>query len=186
MRDWKTLARRVVLSYLPWLEVSVEKIELPDGRIIDEYLQLRGRDFVVVVAFTANGEVVTERSYKHGPRKVSLALPAGLIEAAEEPAVAARRELLEETGYEATRWQSLGSFIVDSNYGLNTEHMYVARDARQVREPNSGDLEEIAIELHTTDEIIAALRSGEVAQLSSAAALGVALTLQATFTSGGK
>lgn len=177
MRAWKTLARRVVLSYLPWLEVAVEKVELPDGRIIDEYLQLRGRDFVVVVAFTSDGEIVTERSYKHGPRRVSLALPAGLLEAAEDPAVAARRELLEETGYEATRWESLGSFVVDSNYGLNTEHVFVARDARKIREPDSGDLEEIAVELHTREEIIAALRSGDVAQLSSAAALGLTLAL---------
>jgi ADP-ribose pyrophosphatase len=179
MRAWKTLARRVVLSYRPWLEVAVEKIELPDGRIIDEYLQLRGRDFVVVVAFTANGDVITERSYKHGPRRVSLALPAGLLETGEDPAAAARRELLEETGYEATRWESLGSFVVDSNYGLNTEHVFVAHGAVRSREPDPGDLEEIAVELHPKNEIIAALRSGDVAQLSSAAALGLALALEA-------
>ena len=41
MRAWKTLARRVVYSYLPWMEVAVEKIELPDGRVIDEYLAVR-------------------------------------------------------------------------------------------------------------------------------------------------
>ena len=178
MRPWKTLARRVVYAYLPWLEVALEKVELPNGRVIDEFIQLRGRDFVVVVPITANAEVVTERSYKHGPRRVSLALPAGLLEPGEDPASAARRELLEETGYEATRWESLGSFVVDSNYGLNTEHVFVAHDATKVREPRSGDLEEIEIVLKSRKELIRALASGEIAQLSSAAAIGIAFVME--------
>jgi len=167
-----------VYAHRPWLEVAVEKIALPDGRVIDEFLQLKGRDFVVVVPFTDDGRVVTIRSYKHGPRRVSVALPAGLLDGDEQPEDAARRELLEETGYEATRWERIGSFVVESNYGLNTEHAFVARGARQVREPRSGDLEEILVELRTRDELIAAIRSGDVAQLSSAAAIGLALALE--------
>lgn len=176
MRPWRTLARRVVYSALPWLEVSVEKVELPNGRIIDEFIQLRGRDFVVVVPFTGEADIVMERAYKHGPRRVSLALPAGLLEAGEEPADAARRELLEETGYAATSWQSLGRFVVDSNYGLNTEHVFVAHDATKVREPDTGDDEEIEVVLLTRDAVARALASGDVVQLSSAAALGLALS----------
>ena len=178
LQPWKALARRVVYSYRPWLEVAVEKIALPDGRVIEEFLQLRAQDFVVVVPFTDNGQIVTIRSYKHGPRRVSLALPAGLIDAGEAPESAARRELLEETGYEAADWERIGSFVVDSNYGLNTEHAFIARGARKVREPESGDLEEIQVELHTRDEVLAAIRSGEVAQLSSAAAIGLALAIE--------
>lgn len=178
MRPWKTLARRVVYSSLPWLEVALERVELPDGRIVDDFIQLRGRDFVVVVAFTPDGQVVTERSYRHGPRRVSLALPAGLLEADEPPADAARRELLEETGYAAPRWRSLGAFVVDTNYGLGTEHVFVARGARKVREPASGDLEEIAVELHTREDILTALRADEILQLSAAAALALAFALE--------
>ena len=165
-------------AHRPWLEVAVEKIALPDGRVVDEFLQLKARDFVVVVAFTADERIVTTRSYKHGPRRVSLSLPAGLIDDGEEPEQAARRELLEETGYEATTWERIGEFVVDSNYGLNTEHAFVARDARKVREPESGDLEDIVVSLHTRDEILVAIRSGDVAQLSSAAAIGLALAME--------
>ena len=124
---------------------------------------------------TDDGRIVTIRSYKHGPRRVSLSLPAGLLDDDEQPEEAARRELLEETGYEAASWERIGSFVVDSNYGLNTEHAFIARGARRVREPQSGDLEEIQVELHDRAEVIAAIRSGDVAQLSSAAALGLAL-----------
>ena len=164
-------------AHRPWLEVAVEKIELPDGRVVDEFLHLVARDFVVVVPFTPDGRIVTIRSYKHGPRRVSLALPAGLLDGNEPPDDAARRELLEETGYEAASWERIGSYVVESNYGLNTEHAFIARGARKVREPRSGDLEEIRVELHTRDELIAAIRSGDIALLSSAAAIGLALAL---------
>jgi ADP-ribose pyrophosphatase len=178
MRSWKTLARRVVLSYLPWMEVAVEKVELPDGKIIDEFLSVRTRDFAMVVAFTDEGRVVMERSYKHGVRRVALSLPAGYIEPGEDPLAAAKRELLEETGYTAPEWVSLGQWVVDGNYGVGTEHAFVARGARRSREPEHGDLEEIAIELHSREQVLAALRSGDIAQLSSAAALGSALALE--------
>jgi ADP-ribose pyrophosphatase len=185
MRAWKTLARRVVLSYLPWMEVAVEKIVLPDGTVIDEYLSVRTRDFAMIVAFTEDGRIVMERSYKHGVRRVSLSLPAGYIEAGEDPVAAAKRELLEETGYAADDWRSLGTWVVDGNYGICREHAFVARGARSVQRQNHEDLEEIAVELHTVDEVRAALRSGDVAQLSTAAALGVALALKELPTIGG-
>ena len=158
--------------------MAIEKIALPDGRVIEEFLQLKGRDFVVIVPFNDDGGIVTIRSYKHGPRRVSLSLPAGLIDDGEEPEQAARRELLEETGYESANWERIGEFVVDSNYGLNTENAFIARDARKVREPESGDLEDIVVSLHTRDEILVAIRSGDVAQLSSAAAIGLALAME--------
>jgi ADP-ribose pyrophosphatase len=157
--------------------VAIEKVALPNGSVIDEFLQLKGRDFVVIVPFTDDGRIVTIRSYKHGPRRVSLSLPAGLLDGDEEPEQAARRELLEETGYEAAGWERIGSFVVESNYGLNTEHAFIARGARKVREPRSGDLEEMVVEVHSRDELVAAIRAGDVAQLSSAAAIGLALAL---------
>src|SRR6266850_8396318 len=101
IRPWKTLARRVVLSYLPWMEVAVEQVELPDGRVVDEFLSVKTRDFAIVVALTDDGRVVMERSYKHGTRRVALSLPAGYLAPDEEPLAAAKRELLEETGYTA-------------------------------------------------------------------------------------
>ena len=178
MRAWKTLARRVILSYHPWMEIAVERVELPDGKVIDEFLSVKTRDFAMVVAVTDDGRIVMERSYKHGVRRVALSLPAGYLEAGEPPLEAAKRELLEETGYEARSWQALGSFVVDGNYGVCTEHAFLAHGARKIREPNAGDLEEITIELHARDEILVALRSGEIAQLASAAALGLAFALE--------
>jgi len=159
------------------MEVGVERIELPDGRIIDEFLWVKTREFAIVVAITTDGQVVMERSYKHGPRRVAASLPAGYLEEGESPIETARRELLEETGYEADEWKSLGSFTVDGNYGVSIEHAFLATNARRARGAGGAghdDLEEIELFTLPLNEAIALIERGEVAQLSSAAALALA------------
>lgn len=175
MRPWRTLARRVLLSRPPWMEVAEERVALPDGREIEGFLSVRTRDFAAIVALTEGDEVVLIRSYKHGPRRISLAVPAGYIEANEDPLAAARRELLEETGHEARDWTPLGRFVVDGNYGVATENIFLARNARRIAEPASGDLEDMEVVLVPGVEIGELLLRGEVAQLSSAAALALAV-----------
>ncbi len=158
----------------PWLRVSVERVELPDGRIVDEYYQIALPDYAVVVAFTRDDRVVVERAYKHGPRRVFLCLPAGVIAVGEEPLAAAQRELLEETGYRAERWRSLGAYTVNANYGCGRAHLFMARNAVQVATADSGDLEEMEIGLVTMDELLATLVRGEIEMLGTAAALALA------------
>jgi len=159
------------------MEVGVERVELPDGRAVDEFLWIKTRDFAIAVAVTPDGPVVLERSYKPGPRRVALSFPAGYIESDETPDQAARRELREETGYTSDEWRPLGSFTVDGNYGVCTEHIFLARNARrQVEAGGAGhdDLEEIEVLTMPLGEALAALERGEIAQLSSAAALALA------------
>jgi ADP-ribose pyrophosphatase len=127
-----------------------------------------------MVAVTDSDEVILVRSYKHGARTVSLAVPAGYIEDGEESLAAAKRELLEETGYASDSWTSLGSYVVDGNYGVATEHIFLARAARKVSEPASGDLEEMEVVAVPVAEISGYVGRGEVVQLSSAAALAIA------------
>jgi ADP-ribose pyrophosphatase len=177
MRPWKILARRVLLSRPPWMEVGVERVELPEGRIVDEYLWVKTRDFAMTVAMTSDGRVVLERSYKHGPRNVALSLPAGYIEADETPEQAARRELREETGYTSDGWRRLGTFTVDGNYGVCKAHIFLAQSARRSNEAGGhghDDLEEIEVLTLPLADALAAVARGEVAQLSSAAALALA------------
>jgi len=174
MRPWRTLARRTLLSRPPWMEVGDERVGLPDGREIEGFLWIRTRDFVAMVAVTERDEVILVRSYKHGTRTVSLAVPAGYIEDGEEPLAAAKRELQEETGHASENWISLGHYVVDGNYGVATEHIFLARGARKVSEPASGDLEEMEVVTVPRGEVSEYVRRGEIVQLSSAAALAIA------------
>jgi ADP-ribose pyrophosphatase len=159
------------------MQVGVERVELPEGRVVDEFLWIKTRDFAMTVAVTPDGRIVLERSYKHGPRNVALSLPAGYIEADEAPEHAARRELLEETGYTADAWRPLGSFTVDGNYGVCTAHFFLAEGARSSSEAGGhghDDLEEIEVLTLPLADALSAVTGGEVAQLSSAAALAIA------------
>lgn len=171
---WETLARREVLDRRPWLRVWSEDVLLPDGRVIEDFSTIEMPDYAMVVALTDDGLVVAERNYKHGPRRVGLHLPAGYLEPGEDPLAAARRELLEETGYAAERWATLGSFAIDGNRGGGTGHFFLAHGARLVAPPDAGDPEEIAVELLPLDALLAATRNGEINVLSVAAAIGLA------------
>lgn len=174
IKPWRTVERRVLIDRKPWFKVGLETVELPDGKIVDDFGFIDMVDFAVVVAVTAQEEMILIRSYKHGIRHVSLSLPAGGFHTGEAPLAGAKRELLEETGHAAERWEALGRFVVDPNYGCGAMHAYLAHGARRVQEPDSGDLEEQELLVVPVRDAIARLRAGEISHLASAAALGLA------------
>jgi ADP-ribose pyrophosphatase len=172
--EWVVESSTRILSREPWLEVFEEHIRLPGGRLVDDFYTIRLRDFVVVAPLTEDGHVIMMQHYRHGPRRVTRSLPSGFIEGDETPAEAARRELLEETGYAADSWSGLGSYVVDGNRRCGTEHVFLATGARRVADPTSDDLAEAAVQLLTLEEASEALRSGEISELATAAGLAIA------------
>ena len=174
MKPWRILAKRVLLERPPWLTVGEQDVELPDGTVLDGFTWISTRAFAIVVPLLDGDRTILVRSFKLGVGAVSLSLPAGYLEDGEEPLAGAKRELLEETGHEAADWIALGRYVVDGNYGSGAMHAFIAKGARKVREPNSGDHEEQELLTLPFSEAIAKLRAGEMAQLSTAAALGLA------------
>jgi ADP-ribose pyrophosphatase len=164
-----------MLEHGRYLTVESHTVELPDGRILDDWPWLITPDYVNVVAVTEDGRFPVFRQTKYAVDGVSLAPVGGYIEPGEEPLSAARRELLEETGYEAPVWIDLGRSAVDGNRGAGTAHLYLARAARRVAAPASDDLEEQELLHLTREEIDAALRAGEFKVLAWAAVVALAL-----------
>jgi ADP-ribose pyrophosphatase len=175
LSSWTLLGTRKLLQVGKRLTVHSEHVRLPDGREIEDYLQFRTPDFAVVVALTEDGHIICERQYKHGPRRCILSLPAGAIEEGESPLAAAQRELLEETGYAGGEWQFLSSRILQANAVCCWTNAFLARNCRKVAEPDSGDLEEMSIELKTPQELLEAFSDDEMPLVSDAAALLPAL-----------
>jgi len=93
---------------------------------------------------------------------------------------AAKRELLEETGYEAPEWIDLGSHILDPNRGIATVHLFLALHAKRVAQPNSDDLEDQDLLLLTQEEIQSALNAREFKILSWSAVVAIALNYLST------
>lgn len=79
-RPWRVVERREVFSVPGKISVAVEVVALPDGRLVDDYWQIKLADFVVIFAETEAGAIVCLRQYRHGPRRESLELVAGRID----------------------------------------------------------------------------------------------------------
>lgn len=174
IEPWLTLGSREVYSGGPWVRVVIDTVKLPDGRVVNDYHRVEFQDCCIVYAQTVEGMVVVERQYKHGVGSIGLSLPAGGLAPGEEPLAGARRELLEETGYAADTWRSLGAYAVNGNYGCGRAHLFVATGARKVAEPDSGDLEDMEILLMSRPELLEATRGGLVHLLGAVTVIGLA------------
>jgi len=177
LRRWKVLDRQLLLSAPPWLTVYREQVELPTHRILDDFYRVVLPDFAAVVAVTPAGEIVMVRGYKHGLGRVALSVPAGLMHPGEPPLDAARRELLEETGYEAAEWKNLGTFVVDGNRQCGTMHVFLARNARPVQSPQQDETEVLQVECWKRERLAQALQAGEIGTLAGAAAVTLGLVI---------
>jgi 8-oxo-dGTP pyrophosphatase MutT (NUDIX family) len=176
MQPWRTRSRRTLLDRSPWLSVESHVVELPDGNVIEDWPWLVGREFVNVAAVTDDGTFLVFRQVKYAIDGTSLAPVGGYVEDGENPETAARRELLEETGYEAEEWTSLGRYVVDGNRGAGVGHLYLACGARKVAEPDADDLEEQELLELSRREVEAALLAGEFKVMSWATVVALALT----------
>jgi 8-oxo-dGTP pyrophosphatase MutT (NUDIX family) len=175
MQPWKTHSRQTVLDHGKFLVVENHTVELPDGRTITDWPWLITPDYINVVAVTKDEEFLCFRQTKYGIEGVSLAVVGGYLEPGEEPAAAARRELVEETGYEASEWMSLGQYRVDPNRGAGMAHLFLARGAQYVCEADADDLEEQELLRLNRVEVETALLAGQFKALAWAAAVALAL-----------
>ena len=175
MKRWKTLSRQTLLDYSQFLSVEEHAVELPDGRVIADWPWVITPDFVNVVVETEDGRFLCFRQQKYGLAGLALAPVGGFLEPGEEPLAGARREMLEETGYEAPVWISLGSYRVDPNRGAGTAYFFLARGAQPVTAPEPDDLEEQEWVFLSQAELQAALDAGEFKALAWAAIVALAL-----------
>jgi len=143
-------------------QVSRSRVRSPkDGRI-HEFFRIDSSDWVNVVPITRAGELVMVRQWRHGSRELTLEIPGGMVDAGESPAVAAARELLEETGYRAARVEPLGSMSPNPALFANRLHTFAAHDVERVAEIRNEGAEETAVELVPLADVSRLVAAGTV------------------------
>jgi 8-oxo-dGTP pyrophosphatase MutT (NUDIX family) len=132
MTGWQTHGTRTVYEN-PWIRVREDEVTRPDGgQGVYGVVEMR-HPAVFVVALTDGGEVVMVRLYRYPIGRDSLEVPAGGSDG-ESPVEAARRELREETGYQAATWRSLGEMYSLNGVSDARAYVFLATDlSRQVQ-----------------------------------------------------
>lgn len=175
LRVWETISRKTILSHSKFLTVESHTVKLPDGQIIPDWAWLVIPSAAIVLAVTTDNKFLCFRQTKYAVEGTALAPVGGMLEPNEMPLDAAKRELLEEMGYEAPEWIDLGSHILDPNRGIATMHLFLALNAKQVAEPTSDDLEDQELLLLSRSEIENALKAGEFKILAWSAVVAMSL-----------
>jgi ADP-ribose pyrophosphatase len=115
--------------------VVTDKVEEPGGRInTRDVIRHKGSVVILAVDDSKNPrdpDIVFERQYRHAAGLTLLELPAGRVEPHEAPLAAAKRELIEETGYRARRWTLLTKYFASPGFLGEWMQIYLARDIRE-------------------------------------------------------
>jgi 8-oxo-dGTP pyrophosphatase MutT (NUDIX family) len=138
----------------------IDKCELGNGNILDATI-LEFRSWANIVALTTNGEVVLVKQYRHGICEVLLEFPGGVVEDDEDPLEGAKRELLEETGYTASRWIQVGKVYPNPAFQTNTLYCYLALDAEKTGGQHLDAGEDNEVCLLKLDELVEMAKRGE-------------------------
>lgn len=171
MKPWKKLSSAYAIAN-QWVKLRRDTCQLPDGRVIDDYYVLEENDVGSVFALTPDKRVVMVEQYKHGVGEMVLELPAGFFtHHSADPLAEARREFMEETGYDAAEYRYLGKLAQSPSRMTNYFHLYAALDAEPVTAQQLDPTEEITVRLIPIDEVFALIASGEIHAIGTVAGI---------------
>jgi 8-oxo-dGTP pyrophosphatase MutT (NUDIX family) len=143
--------------------LTKKKVRSPRTGEIREVQTLEFADWVLILALTPQEEVVMVRQYRHGTEQVCLELPGGLVDAGDDsPALSARRELLEETGYQADEIVLIGECFPQPAILSNKCFFYLAKNAAEVQSQDLDSGEDIEILKVPLKEIQAKIENREI------------------------
>ena len=105
---WKVRSQVKVFEARPYFKIERQAVVLPTGKIVEDYYQIIMPKFTSIIARNRSGKILVFKGYRHGVRKETYSFPGGAVESKEEIINGAKRELLEETGYEEKNGFSMG------------------------------------------------------------------------------
>jgi len=171
---WERLRSERLLE-TPYFALRSDRLRPPGGEIKDPYYVVERPDAAIIFPLTGEGEVVLVRQYRPPLERMELGLPAGLVEEGEKPEAAARRELLEETGYSGGEWEPLGSLASSPSLKDNWAYLFLARGVEETSPPDPDEHELVETVKASMKELPELIRAGEIVSSSGVAAIMLAL-----------
>jgi 8-oxo-dGTP pyrophosphatase MutT (NUDIX family) len=162
IKPWQRLATERVFTCRVF-SLRRDRSRSPRTGSEHEFFILDACDWVNIVPLTSDDRVVMVRQYRHGLGDFTLEIPGGMVDAEDpSPREAARREMVEETGWDSDDLVDLG--VVHPNPAIqgNRLHTFVARNVENLHETHFDTTEETEVELVTLDEIPSLVASGVI------------------------
>ena len=153
------------------MTLRVDRVRLPSGAVLDEFHVAEYPDWACTLALTDDGHAVLVEQYRYAVDRVDLELPAGVLDPGEDAETAARRELLEETGYEARQWERLGRLAVEPGRHTNWGHLFLAHGARRTAAPRHDATEDLRVRLVPASRLPALVAAERIVHGTHAAAV---------------
>tara|TARA_Y100000589_G_scaffold325243_1_gene362830 strand:- start:1438 stop:1995 length:558 start_codon:yes stop_codon:yes gene_type:complete len=137
---------------------QINRIKLPNGHEGD-YGVIKHPGAALSVPITKDNKVIILRQYRFAVSRYLLEFPAGTLESEESPLESINREIKEEAGYAAHRWDKLGVLVPAPGYADEEIHLFLARELEKLQQAPSGDLDEdievLEVEFSELDDLIA-------------------------------
>lgn len=165
---WRTLGAREVYRN-PWLRVTEYHVIRPDGAT-GIYGVADPGDNAAIVALDASQQITLVGEFLYPLQTYDWMIPSGMVNEGEEPFLAARRELAEETGLLADEWSPLGAYYLSCGISPQTSHPFLARGLRAVSAQPEGT-ERLTLRLVPLEEAYAMCLRNEIRDVVSVAAI---------------
>ena len=175
---WRVVSSKDLL-HDRWINVRADHCVTSSGTVISPYYVLTYPDWVHVVAVTRDDCLVLVRQYRHAAGAFFLELPGGMVDASDCNAeLSGRRELAEETGYVAARWQPVSVLHPNPAIQTNRVHVFLALDAecRGLQSLDAGE-DGLTVHLVPISEVLDGLSSGLLGQSMHVSAVLMALAV---------
>jgi ADP-ribose pyrophosphatase len=160
---WKTLSSKYISQHR-YFTARVDKCEMPDGTIVDEYFVVELPESACALAVTENNEAVMVKQYRYSMDETMMELPGGFIDKGEDALTGMARELKEETGYEFDTVQYLGKVAANPGLLNNYTHLFLATGGKKVSTQSLDHNEEIEVHLLPIEEVRTMLQDNKFPQ----------------------